>query len=137
MTKYSNQTNLGLSFSVKITVSKFKHLSLAKLKEAIPPKYYGDYRYKPKDGEFVPPFRGATSTSILGASPVHVCSCSGRYQFWIRRRKRDVAVTGFGKVDRNSSSFGEISSTVAGLAATRVSRPKPLIHQSRGKGRSA
>ena len=65
MTKYSNVTTLGLSFSVKITVSKFKHLSLAELKEAIPPKYYGDYRYKPKDGEFVPPFRGATSSSIL------------------------------------------------------------------------
>ena len=93
MTKYSNQTTLGLSFSVKITVSKFKHLSLAELKEAIPPKYYGDYRYKPKDGEFVPPFRGATSSSILGASPVHVCSCSGRYQFWIRRRKGKEIIT--------------------------------------------
>ena len=42
MTKYSNQTTLGLSFPVKITVSKFKHVSLAKQKEAIPPKYYGE-----------------------------------------------------------------------------------------------
>ena len=118
-----------------------KHLSLAELKEAIRPKFYGDIRYKPV-GEYVPPVEvpKVAAYSEPAPSTAAPAAADSRSEEEEEEEALQLIISEEEKEELTGTAAAIVRSTTAGIEAaiarsTIVGKPPPPFSRPRGRGR--